>query len=136
MDAKLKKLIQQWHIKAENDLTTANNEFKADKTVTDAICFHSQQSVEKYLKSYLIAQQIPIRNTHNITEILRLCIKIDADFRNLNFAIVLTNYAVEIRYPDDFYIPDIDEAKEAYEMALKVKEFVVSKIRLLIQENA
>lgn len=131
MDAKLKKLIQQWHIKAENDLITAMNEFKAEETITDSICFHSQQSVEKYLKSYLIAQQQPIRNTHNITEILRLCIKIDEDFRELNFATVLTNYAVEIQYPDDFYIPDIDEAKEAYEMALKVKEFVVSKIQLI-----
>lgn len=57
MDAKLKKLIKQWHIKAENDLTTANNEFKANETVTDAICFHSQQAVEKYLKSYLIDQK-------------------------------------------------------------------------------
>ena len=48
MDAKLKKLIQQWHIKAENDLITAKNEFNADEIITDSICFHSQQSVEKY----------------------------------------------------------------------------------------
>ena len=134
MDAKLKKLITQWHIKAENDLITANNEFKADETITDAICFHSQQSVEKYLKSYLIAQQKNIRNTHNITEILRLCIELDEDFRQLNFATILTTYAVEIRYPDDFYIPEIDEAKEAYEMAKKVKDFVVKKIKLLFDE--
>jgi len=57
MDKTLKKLIQQWHIKAENDLITAKNEFKADETITDSICFHSQQAVEKYLKSYLIAQR-------------------------------------------------------------------------------
>ena len=131
MDAKLAKLIHQWHIKAENDLITAKNEFNANETITDSICFHSQQSVEKYLKSYLIALQKPIRNTHNITEILRLCIGIDEEFRSLNFATVLTSYAVEIRYPDDFYIPDIDEAKAAYEMALKVKYFVIKKIELL-----
>ena len=63
---------------------------------------------------------------------MRLCIKIDEDFRNLNFATVLTNYAVEIRYPGDFYIPDIEEAREAYEMALKVKDFVINKMQNIL----
>ena len=54
----------------------------------------------------------------------------NSELRSLNFATVLTNYAVEIRYPDDFYIPDIDEAKAAYEVALKVKDFVIWKINL------
>ena len=63
---------------------------------------------------------------------MRLCIKIDEDFRNLNFATVLTNYAVEIRYPGDFYIPDIEEACEAYEMALKVKDFVINKMQNIL----
>lgn len=46
----------------------------------------------------------------------------------------MNTYAVEIRYPDDFYIPDIDEAKAAYEMAKKVKEFVLRKIKILFGE--
>ena len=129
MDKKLKNLVKMWQMKAENDLQTSENEFKAEKTVTDAICFHSQQAVEKYLKSYLIAAQKPFAFTHNLTELLNNCIEIDAGFIELEFALFLTNYAVEIRYPDDFYISDIDEAKEAHRIALKVKEFVLSKTR-------
>ena len=40
----------------------------------------------------------------------------------------LEDYAVEIRYPDDWYYPTVMEAKEAYEIAKKVKEFVLNKV--------
>ena len=40
----------------------------------------------------------------------------------------LTDYAVEIRYPDDCLEPTLDETKEAYKIAKQVKEFVLSKI--------
>ena len=45
------------------------------------------------------------------------------------FNILLTEYAVEFRYPDDFYIPSIEETKEAYNLALKVKDFVLERIK-------
>jgi len=132
MDKDLITLINHWHIKANNDLTTIEDIFQSDNVVTDSICFHSQQAVEKYLKSYLVALQKPFPNTHSITTILKLCIQNDKDFENLDIAVHLTNYAVELRYPDDFYIPEIEEAKEAYDIALKVKEFVVQKISNLV----
>ncbi len=40
----------------------------------------------------------------------------------------LTRYAVEVRYPDEFYIPSIEEAKEAVEIAKKVKSFIRRKL--------
>ncbi len=41
--------IKKWIIKADNDLKVAKNELSLDKqdTVTDAVCFHAQQAVEK-----------------------------------------------------------------------------------------
>ena len=128
MDKELITIINNWHIKANNDLTTIKDIFQSDNIVTDSICFHSQQAVEKYLNSYLVALQKPFKNTHSITSILKLCIQNDEDFEKPDYAVYLTNYAVELRYPDDFYIPDLDEAKEAYEIALRVKEFVIQKI--------
>lgn len=41
----------------------------------------------------------------------------------------LTDYAVEIRYPEDIYFPDIKEAEEAIKKAEKVKEFVLKKLK-------
>lgn len=101
--------------------------------VTDTICFHSQQAAEKYLKSYLVAKQTPFRNTHSITEILRSCIEIDPEFEELSFAVFFTAYAVDLRYPDDFYIPEPEEAREAFRIALEVKAIVTKKIRSFTQ---
>ena len=42
----------------------------------------------------------------------------------------LTDYAVEIRYPDDWYEHTIEETKQASEIALKVKFFKVIQIRV------
>lgn len=42
----------------------------------------------------------------------------------------LTDYAVTVRYPDDFYIPTLTEAKEAFEMAKKIKNHVSNKIEI------
>ena len=36
--------------------------------------------------------------------------------------------AVEIRYPDDFYMPSEDEAREAYKTASEIKNFILQKI--------
>jgi len=40
----------------------------------------------------------------------------------------LSHFAVEIRYPDEFYIPSVEEAKEYLEIALKIKEFTFKKL--------
>ena len=37
-------------------------------------------------------------------------------------------YAVSVRYPDELYIPPEEEAKEAYNIAKEVKEFILQKI--------
>jgi hypothetical protein len=41
----------------------------------------------------------------------------------------MTSYAIELRYPDDFYIPSRKETEKAYADALKVKILIVSKIK-------
>ena len=40
----------------------------------------------------------------------------------------LTIYGVEIRYPDDFYMPAREEAETSIEIALFVREFVRAKL--------
>ena len=40
----------------------------------------------------------------------------------------LTDYAIEIRYPEDMVEPTIEDAKEAFEIAKKIRDFVLYKI--------
>lgn len=120
--------VKQWLIKADNDIIIAGKDLKTDNPVTDAICFHAQQAVEKYLKAYLVFKDVEPEKTHKIEKLIQRCVPFDATFSALKSADILTEYAVEFRYPDDFYIPDIGEATEAYNLALKVKDFILNRL--------
>jgi len=54
-------------------------------------------------------------------EYLSLCSEIDPEFSELNDIVSLTDYAVEIRYAEDFYFPSVEEAERAIELAEKLK---------------
>lgn len=103
-----KKILHNWKTKAGNDIRIVEQGLKTEEPVTDVLCFHSQQAVEKYLKLYLTAQNIEFKQTHNIAILLQQCIEIDNSFNALKDISYLTQYAVELRYPDDFFIPDIE----------------------------
>lgn len=127
----MNELCKNWIIKGKNDLKVASDALKVKNPVTDAICFHCQQSVEKFLKAYLCINNQEIPRIHDLTRLIDLCISIDKEFKYLHEIQVdlLTDYAVEIRYPDDFYIPTVVEAKEAYKLANKAKNFILKKIK-------
>lgn len=120
-----------WFMKADNDLKIGRDELRSDNPATDAICFHMQQCVEKYLKGYLVLYGKEIERTHNINRIVRECMDIDASFSKIDVPGVdrLTLYATELRYPDDFYMPPLDETYEAIRQAETVREFVLEKLR-------
>ena len=121
--------VKKWMVKANNDLKVAENEIKLplEDIVTEAVCFHSQQAVEKFLKAYLITKSVEFDKTHNLEFLLELCVKEDKKFNGIDVG-NLSFYAVDVRYPDEFYIPTVDEAKECIEIARKIKKFVLRKL--------
>src|SRR5271168_723392 len=50
----MKKLTAQWVRKAEVDFDIARKLARGTAPYHDAICFHAQQSAEKYLKALLV----------------------------------------------------------------------------------
>ena len=125
------KIIKLWLLKAESDLRTAQILIKDENPPTDSICFHAQQAVEKLLKAYLTYLDIKAPKTHDIATPLKLCLSVDEKFKELDQEKLeeLTFYAVEIRYPDAFYQPSIEEAREALKQAINLKEFILKKLR-------
>ncbi len=126
------EFILKWITKAENDLKTAKDELATTNPATDTVCFHAQQTVEKYLKAFLVKKGKRFRKTHDIAELIEICREVDEEFSLLYEmkADKLTRYAIEVRYPDDFYIPSRKEAEEAYQIALKAREFIRQKLGL------
>lgn len=122
-------LIEKWIIKAEKDLLTAERELTFKNPVTESVCFHSQQAAEKFLKAYLVKHQIFFTKTHKIIDLLELCSTVDKSFKSeLEDADNLTDYAVTIRYPDVWFEPSLEQAKESLNIAKKVKTFTLKKI--------
>jgi HEPN domain-containing protein len=99
----MKTLTQEWVEKAEADFNTAQREFRARINPNyDAVCFHAQQCVEKYLKSRLQEADIPFTKTHDLVVLLDLVLHLEpmwavhrTGLRELSVA------AVEIRYPGE-----------------------------------
>jgi HEPN domain-containing protein len=123
------ELVSSWMNKAEKDLLSAQHELSFPDVVTETVCFHCQQTVEKSLKAYLVFLGIPFSKTHEIGELITKCENKDKEIAVFKEeADKLTDYAIEIRYPDDWYEPTLNEAKEAFDIASKIKEFIQNKI--------
>ena len=130
-DEIINNLVRNWVRKADNDLITAERELSFDDPVTETICFHCQQVAEKYLKAFLTYHQIYFTKTHNIMNLLELSAAVEPSFKKeLVDADNLTDYAVEIRYPDFFLEPSVEEARDSLKVAKKIKGFVLEKMRL------
>ena len=60
-------VIREWIAKAESDLLAATHILKlGQRCPTDAVCFHSQQCAEKYLKALLVLHMIDFPKTHDL----------------------------------------------------------------------
>ncbi len=127
-----KEIILRWIKKAEEDLRIAKHLLEIEQPPTGGICFHCQQAIEKYLKGYLTYFDIRAMKTHDLDKIMDLCIEKDNDFESLDRDKIssLGFYAVEVRYPDEFYIPTIEETKQSFDIALEVRDFVLKKLEV------
>lgn len=123
----MKEEVKNWIIKGLNDYKTAQKliNLPEDEIITDTLCFHCHQSAEKFLKAFLVHNGVDFERTHSLEYLIKLCSTVDKEFEALyEIAKNLTDYAVEIRYPDEFYIPSVKEAREAFNSATFIKEFI------------
>ncbi len=51
--------------------------------VTDAVCFHSQQCAEKYLKAFLQENEIRFRPAHPLIPLFESCLGQDSEFEQV-----------------------------------------------------
>lgn len=122
-------VIQRWIEKASRDLYTARTMLQVDDVPADIVCFHCQQCAEKSLKAFLVScDQAPPR-THDVVKLLALCRNFREDFSSLeDSAIALADYAVEVRYPDDWREIPREEATEAVLKAVQVFTLVSEQL--------
>ena len=119
------EIARQWLAKAANDLLNADNNLESEDIPCDTVCFHCQQAAEKILKSMLAFNGMDYPFTHDLLLLLENVLKITDDAERLRDDLaILMPYAVEIRYPDDWFMPSFDDAKEARDSAENVLSWI------------
>jgi HEPN domain-containing protein len=124
----MKPLTLEWVEKAEGDFLTAQRESRVRHSPNyDAVCFHAQQTAEKYLKATLQEHDVLIPKTHLLMDLLGLCVKLDPSYHLLHVDLtVLEGYAVKFRYPGE--AAEKDEARKALRAAKAVRGFVQGRL--------
>ncbi|MBI4383540.1 MAG: HEPN domain-containing protein [Nitrospinae bacterium] len=118
----------EWVKKAENDLTAASHTLTlGEKCPTDAVCFHVQQCVEKYLKAVLVLEEIPFPKTHDIEEIVLLLPLPLRPTLTKDEQGFLTEYATGPRYPGWGEV-SLTEARRAVALARRVRKEIRAKL--------
>ena len=113
-------LTAEW-VANEGDRATALRELHADYAPNyDAVCFHTQQFIEKYLKARLQEANIGIEKTHNLSRLLDLLLPVEPTWDMLrSYLLALTLYAINFRYPGDS--ANKEEAREAMRLCRKIR---------------
>ena len=118
------RVIKEWVGKAEGDYRAATHLFAVeDATTYDAVCFHAQQCVEKYLKAILVDHSLPVPKTHDIGKLFGLLpapLTIRLTPEQMRW---LTAFATEFRYPGGDAASEAD-AKEALATATNIRAAV------------
>ena len=111
-----------WAASAEEDFVLARTALQRKKPLVSGACFHAQQCAEKYMKALLISKGADFPKTHDLLMLNNLCsvagIFLEIEPKYLN---TLTDYAARTRYPGQG--PNVDDAKEAIELAKLVRSF-------------
>ena len=125
--------VQEWFEIADSDLDSAKILNEAVRKHHEIICYHCAQAVEKYLKGYLVFNDIIPEKTHNLVRLNTKCIEFDNDFQNIHRTCgILDKYATDIRYQKKYDVTEADTTL-AITAVEKIKNFKpIVDLRLIV----
>lgn len=118
-----KKYVRQWLEKAAEDRRSMKRLMKGDP-IREMACFHAQQCVEKSLKGFLTAHDRHVKKTHDLNDILDLCVEAESGFQQFEQSCKdLTPYAVDARYPGPKDPETMEDARRLVAAADRIYQF-------------
>ncbi|OGZ53984.1 MAG: hypothetical protein A3H64_03900 [Candidatus Ryanbacteria bacterium RIFCSPLOWO2_02_FULL_45_11c] len=122
--------VKNWFFRGEEDIVLIRLILKEGNSLPNLACFHAQQAAEKYLKGFLAYHDLHARKVHSIKELLEDCEQVDNSFSQLQKdADFLSQFYTETRYADDYIEFSREDAEKAFEVATRIKDFVLDKIK-------
>ncbi len=128
----MKKITEDWLKAAKDDLLVIEK-IISDEKLTHMVAFHSQQAIEKSLKSVIEEYEITSVKIHNLIRLLSIIsekIEIDVDLEVIE---TLDKLYIDARYPADFGLlpdgkPDLHDAKQFRDTAQSIYTYVENKL--------
>jgi len=113
--------VREWFRLADNDLYSAKILDEAVHKPYEVICYLCTQAVEKYLKGFLVYNDIIPQKTHDLVFLCNLCVEKNNNFQSVKILCEFLNRFTAIRYPHRYEIAgdDVDFSIKAVE---KVRE--------------
>ncbi len=119
-----------WLKRAKSNLIRAKTGKISDEILYEDLCFDAQQSAEKSLKALLVHKNRPFPKTHTLHALFSLVEETGVNVpEDILEAGILTEYAVETRYPGDYIEIDNSEYEKAVKLAEKVFEWAEGIIK-------
>jgi HEPN domain-containing protein len=127
MESVFMRVHEHWQVIALEDLDSAKHLFLRSYTTT---LFHVQQCAEKALKSYLVLKKGSAKRTHDLVELINICMEINQDFEMIRpLAHELDPYETAGRYPDNnFEKPSQERMQELIVQAEYIFNFVTDQL--------
>lgn len=123
-------VAQEWFRYAKQDLDSAIYLQEMRPVPVEIICYHCQQSAEKYLKGFIAFHGGAIQRVHDLVALNKTCMKYDENFMQIREECLnLTDYGVQARYPFSLELNETD-AHLAVKSAEQVQAFLKGKINM------
>lgn len=116
-----------WLQRAESNLRIARMGRKKGVFLED-LCFEAQQAAEKALKALLIYLSEDYPKVHAFALLLERLEQYVTVPEAIREVVELTDYAVEMRYPGDYFPVSQEEYERALELAERVLNWVRSQV--------
>lgn len=93
------RLVDEWLKKAEEDLGFASSVVE-DSSFYAQICFHFHQAAEKFLKAFIVDQDLEFQKIHDLLVLLKSCSAVNSSLDDiLDDCMFLNRFYIETRYP-------------------------------------
>ena len=114
----------EWFRFADVDLSAAEHLITMLPQPLEIICYHCQQSAEKFLKGFLISNSIAPPKTHDLQQLCEMCMEISDEFKDLkDICKSLNPYGVQPRYPNEIEVFENDVEKALQSVQTMIEFF-------------
>ncbi len=125
-----RQIVEGWINKGDEELEFAKVSLEEGLEFYAQVCFFFHQAPEKYLKAYIIANELNLKRIHDLLELLRVCAENDEEFNNFyEEARILNPFYMGTRYPEFFITFNKSRTEQALGAAEAIASFVKSKLQ-------